>query len=56
MRGRSRRPVRLTGVQAGQLFDDGHAAQAAALLVKTHLRHEHPHTAVAYEDLIDAVG
>ncbi|GAA3449630.1 hypothetical protein [Dactylosporangium matsuzakiense] len=60
--GRSRRPVRLrlTGrralVRAGQLFDDGHAAQAAALLAKTYLRHQDPHTAVADEDLVDAVG
>ncbi|WP_433616994.1 hypothetical protein ACQP2P_16470 [Dactylosporangium sp. CA-139114] len=60
--GRSRRPVRLrlTGRRAldraEQLLADRRAAEAAALMVKTYLRHEHPQTAAAHEDLIDAVG
>ncbi|GAA2338937.1 hypothetical protein [Dactylosporangium salmoneum] len=59
---RFRRPVRLrlTGRRAlnraEQLLGDGHAAEAAALMVKTYLRHEHPRTAAPHEDLVDAVG
>ncbi|MGI5243069.1 hypothetical protein [Dactylosporangium sp. CA-139066] len=59
--GRARRPVRLrmTGrralVRAERLLEDGHAAEAAQLMVKTYLRHQHPQTAVADEDLVDAV-
>ncbi|MER7277979.1 hypothetical protein ABT369_26410 [Dactylosporangium sp. NPDC000244] len=60
--GRSRRPIRLrmTGrcalVRAERLLEDGRAAEAAQLMVKTYLRGQDPQTAVADEDLIDAVG